>query len=168
MEVPDAGAHVGIDLIDASQARERKSDGVIAHHFRAVGGHIAHGAPVGRGRRHVDVVHAGAGLADHLQLGESLEHLGGEAPVGGDGPVGPAQMLDDLGRRAVAGVVEALELDAGGLHHLPLEVAIAEIEVRHHDECHEIPPEALVLWASAIVAVRQAVAPSNLSLFTER
>lgn len=36
MEVPDAGAHVGIDLIDASQARERKSDGVIAHHLGAV------------------------------------------------------------------------------------------------------------------------------------
>ena len=134
MEVPDAGAHVGIDLIDASQARERKSDGVIAHHLGAVAGHITHGAAVGRGRRDIDVVHAGAGLADHLQLGERRKHLGGEAPVGGDGPIGSAQMLDDLGRRTVAGIVEALELDARGLHHLPLEVAIAEIEVRHHDE----------------------------------
>lgn len=71
MEVPDAGAHVGIDLIDASQARERKSDGVIAHHLGAVAGHITHGAAVGRGRRDIDVVHPGAGLADHLQRGSA-------------------------------------------------------------------------------------------------
>ena len=44
MEVPDAGAHVGIDLVDAPQTRERKRYGVIAHHFRAVAGHVAHGA----------------------------------------------------------------------------------------------------------------------------
>lgn len=68
------------DLVDAPQTRECKRDGVIAHHFRAVAGHVAHGASVGRGRRDIDVVHAGAGFADHLQLGKRRKHLGGEAP----------------------------------------------------------------------------------------
>ena len=28
-------------------------------------------------------------------------------------------------------------------HHLPFKVAVIEIEVRHHDRCHEMPPECL-------------------------
>ena len=139
-EVPHAGAHVGIDLVDAPQARERKRNGVVAHHLGAVADHVAYGGAILGGGIHVDAVHARAGLRHHLQLRQGGEHLGRIAPVGGDGPVGAVQVLDDLGGRAVAGVVEALELDAGGLHHLPLEGAVAEIEVRHHYERHEISP----------------------------
>ena len=109
---------------------------MVAHHFGAVGRHVAYGDAAGRGRLHVDVVHAGAGLADDPGGRQGGDHLGRETAVGGDDPVGTGRMGDDLVGGAVAAVAEARELNARRLHHGPLKVAVVEIEVHHRNGCH--------------------------------
>ena len=112
-----AAAELAVNIGEALGAHEHQHHGVLGNGIGVAGGRVDDGNVLGVGMIHVDVVEAGALLADDLEVGAGIHHLGGDGLGAAHDGVGLERgELLDVGLLVV--VAAQLHLEVVGLEDM--------------------------------------------------
>ena len=134
--VPNAGAHIGISFVQATQHAECQRNSVVGHHFGTITRHYAYRSTVLRCRRHIDIVVSDARSAYNAQIRKRLKHLGRELTIGSNHTIGIGSIADDSFGLTL---VEQGNVNTCVLRHTHFKVVVFEVGVNNNDFRHCYP-----------------------------
>ena len=131
----DSIAELLVNIVEALGAHEHQHDGVLSNSVGVAGGRVDDGDVLGVGVVHIDVIEAGALLADDLQVLAGVHHLGGDGLGAAHDGVGlELGELLDVGLLVV--VAAQLDFEVVGLEDLGSDLVQLD-GVVNFELCHD-------------------------------